>query len=280
MIILINFTRISRFKHSHRISRPWDIMDKTNTNEDKWFVLDLDESKMTIESEDKALYRIIPFDSLLKMLNEKTNTLIPIKYWDDVYENFILKEDCVRNGNSISIKRASDCFYGQCWTRKESSDAMWRIYSSDRKSVRIKTRIGKLNNVIPQDENEDYYVLGRVNYYPQSKIEGDLKTIGPITEDQFCGLILQSLFVKRNSFSHESEYRLVYLERNPRNLPIVKEIPIEPLDFIETINFDPRADDSYVERCTKVLTEAFKFPKSRIRKSELYSFKPLRIEII
>ena len=255
-------------------------MDGIIPNEDKWFLLDAEESNITIESEDKALFRIIPFDSLLQMLNEKSNTLVQIKYWDDVYENFILKEECVKNGNVLSVKQMSNRFYGQCWTRKESSDAMWRIYSSDRKSVRIKTRIGKLNSIIPQDDNKDLFVLGKVNYFPQSKIENDLMTIGPISKDQFINLVFQSLFVKRNSFSHEAEYRLVYFEDNLMDLPPVKTIPIEPLDFIETINFDPRADDSYVERCTKVLTEAFKFPKSRIRKSELYSFKPLRLEIV
>ena len=35
--------------------------------------------------------------------------------------------------------------------------------------------------------------------------------------------------------------------------------------------FDP--DDAYVDRCTRVLTDTFKYPKSRIKKSSLYSFK-------
>ena len=255
-------------------------MGSMNPNEEKWFVLDFDESMLTIESDDKALYRIIPFDSLLQMLNEKSNTLVQIKYWDDVYENFILKEECVMDGSVFPVKRMSNCFYGQCWTRKESSDAMWRIYSSDRKSVRIKTRIGKLKSIIPQDDIKGSFVFGKVDYFPQSKIENDLMSIGPVTEDQYLSLVFQSLFVKRNSFSHESEYRLVYFENSLINLPPIKTLSIDPLDFIETVYFDPRANDSYVERCTRVLTEAFKFPKSRIRKSELYSFKPLRIEIV
>ena len=46
----------------------------------------------------KKLYRINPFDSLLYMLNEEENTLVKTSKWDDVYENFFLKENFHING--------------------------------------------------------------------------------------------------------------------------------------------------------------------------------------
>lgn len=35
-------------------------------------------------------------------------------------------------------------FYGQCWTLKSTSDAMWRIYSPKKDAVRVRTTIRKL----------------------------------------------------------------------------------------------------------------------------------------
>ena len=119
-----------------------------------------------------------------------------------------------------------------------------------------------------------------MDYYSQSKIEGDLKSLKALTDDQFAIIMLQSLLVKRNSFSHESEYRLIYMSKNlfGEGTP-VKLLPIDPYTFIERICFDPRADDSYVDRCTRLLTQSFGVPRRKIKKSNLYAFKPLRFEL-
>ena len=242
-----------------------------------WFLND----EIVNVQEAKPLYRFIPFDVLLQMINEKTNVLVQITKWEDVYENFMLKESFMRNGRKVPLGILAERFYGQCWTTKRSSDAMWRIYSPDRKSVRIKTQIGKLYDTIPQEDEDGTYLLGKVEYYPQSKIEGDLRTIPKMTKDQLSRIMLESLFVKRNSFSHESECRLVFMKGrglNGKDEP-VKRMTIDPLDFIENVYFDPRADSAYVERCKKVLIDAFGYPSKRIKKSNLYSFTPLRFEL-
>ena len=246
----------------------------------RWFVLGDPKSIYVQEDENKALYRILPFDSLLQMLNDKTITLVQPSLWEDSYENFLLKEHILRNGEMIPIYMLDKMFYGQCWTSKASSDALWRIYSPDKKSVRIRTRIKKIMSLSPPND-EGIMFLGKVEYYKQSKIEDDLRSLGTLTMDQLTQILLQSLFVKRTSFQHESEYRIVLMQdfKSDHDGPI-KVLGIEPLDFIETILFDPRADDSYVERCTKILSKSFGFPKSRIKKSELYSFKPLTLNVV
>jgi hypothetical protein len=195
-----------------------------------------------------------------------------------VYENFILKEVFESDGKKVPINRLSNMFYGQCWTSRKTSDAMWRIYSPDKKSVRIKTRLGKLYNMITPSDGA--FIVGQVRYYSQAKIEEDIRDLPVLTKGEIISLIIQSLFTKRNSFSHESEYRVIYVA-NPSKENVdapVKPFRINPFDFIENIYFDPRADDAYVERCKKILTDAFKYPKSRIKKSSLYSFtsQPIR----
>lgn len=251
------------------------------THHKTWFTLSRDDYKPLDVSEHTPLYRIVPFDSLLQMLNEKTNILVHTDRWEDVYENFLVNEVFMRDGQEMPIYMLARRFYGQCWTSRMSSDALWRIYSHDRKSVRIKTTISKLEASLPSNYKDGFFLIGKVDYYSQSKIDGDLRTLEQVTMDQLSFLMLQSLFVKRSSFSHESEYRLVFMrDRDPKSRFDVVSIPIDPLSFIESVYFDPRADDSYVDRCTKVLTGAFGFPKSRIRKSSLYSFKPVTINLV
>ena len=157
---------------------------------------------------DKALYRIIPFDSLLQMLNEKKNTLVNTSLWEDSYENFMLKNRFLVNGNDYTLDNITDKWYGQCWTTKMSSDALWRIYSPDKKSVRIKTTVGRLWDST-MSYKDGKFIIGKVQYFPQSKIQEDLESGSPYRLKEVTDMMINSLFVKRNSFSHESEWRLI-----------------------------------------------------------------------
>lgn len=250
------------------------------TQEERWY--DLRSPLRLVEGLDnnKALFRILSFDRLLQMLNEGASCLVKISLWEDVYENFILKEVIKKDDKEIAFSSLANMFYGQCWTSRKTSDAMWRIYSPDKKSVRIKTRLGKLYNMIVP--NDGAFVAGRVRYYSQAKIEEDIRNLPVLTKGEMVSLIIQSLFTKRNSFSHEAEYRVIYVANPQKENVDAPAMPffINPFDFIENIYFDPRADDAYVERCTKILTKAFKYPKSRIKKSSLYSFTSQQINFV
>ena len=247
------------------------------TSDNRWF--NFDTPKFEIADKDKFVYRYISFDSLLQMLTEECITLVQTNYWEDVYENFILKENYYSNGRKINAVWLSKMFLGQCWTGKKSSDAMWRIYSPDKKGLRIRTRIGKIMNIL---KSEKSCFFGRVEYLPQARIEKDLASLkGNISVDQLPYLMLESQFIKRNSFSHESEYRIIKMRKWSREESIpIQKISIDPFSFIENVYFDPRADSSYVERCKNILVKSFNYPINRIKQSSLYSFSPLDFTII
>lgn len=248
------------------------------TSDNRWFSFDA--PKFEIVDKDKFVYKYISFDSLLQMLTEECIILVQTNYWEDVYENFILKENYYSsNGKKINAMWLSKMFLGQCWTGKMSSDAMWRIYSPDKKGVRIRTRIGKIMDVLKSEES---CFFGRVEYLPQAKIEKDLVSLrGNISMEQLSYLMLESQFIKRNSFSHESEYRIIKMRKWNREESIpIQKIAIDPFSFIENVYFDPRADLSYVERCKNILVKSFDYPINRIKKSSLYSFAPLDFTII
>lgn len=245
-----------------------------------WYRLDDEDAIFDIGDPNKAVYRFVPFDVLLQMFNEEKIVLVKTASWEDVYENFIFKENVRCKGKDVVLSRAAGLLYGQCWTFKMSSDAMWRIYSPDKKSVRIKTTVKKLDQIEPDEKHSGVLVCGKVRYYPQPIIEEDIRTLPTLTKDEFLTLSIQSLFVKRNSFSHESEFRLVYVadEKSESTVDNVKSFSINPHELIESVMFDPRATDDYVERCTKILVDVFSFPARKIRKSSLYLFNRQEID--
>lgn len=248
----------------------------------KWFEQINESSFPASDERDKALFRILPFDALLQMLNEKENTLVRTSMWEDVYENFIFKEEIIFKGKAHSVESLASRCYGQCWTTKMSSDALWRIYSPDKKSVRIKTTIGRLWDSILPEKGGGQFSLGKVQYFSQTQIRNDLIDSSPFKLEDIGNLVVSSFFAKRSSFSHESEYRLIFFsnEGNDDKGKMVKTIKLDdPLSFIINIYFDPRAEKAYVDRCTTILVKAFGYPANRIYKSSLYDFKPCTIEI-
>jgi len=228
----------------------------------------------------RAVFRFISFDYLLQMINESSNYLVKTSLWEDSYENFMSKENIKYRGKTVNLKGITDRMYGQCWASRMTSDALWRIYSPDKKGVRIRTTLNKLNLVVEENRARGAFQLGRVRYYSQGVMEESLRSLPEISKTQLVELINRSYFVKRTSFSHESEYRLLYFADKRETDTVVKSFQIDPYSFIDNIYFDPRADKSYVDRCTKILVDAFSFPESRIYKSQLYSFKPLDIKVV
>ena len=91
--------------------------------------------------------------------------------------------------------------------------------------------------------------------------------------------LLDSLFLKRDSFAHEREYRLIawLADFDEKNRPVANcpnhiELPIDPLQIIYEVSLDPRL--------TKEETELFKNAialrlggKCRVSQSTLYKFK-------
>ena len=78
--------------------------------------------------------------------------------------------------------------------------------------------------------------VGKINY----KAKKDLNiwlTANPISELDLDGMAVESLFYKRNNFSHEKEVRLIYRtdSKSPEKMNFIKQYDISVDDFIEEI---------------------------------------------
>ena len=99
--------------------------------------------------------------------------------------------------NSIRISNLSS--YVSCWhINQHESAAMWKLYCSSADSVAIKTTVGKLSKVL-NDANPSL-IKGEIIY-----------NFEPLNKPKINNIDhLDSLFIKRPSFEHEHEYRIIY----------------------------------------------------------------------
>lgn len=237
---------------------------------------------ITVDDLDKSIYRIISVPHLKLMLENATLALAKTSSWEDVYENFFFKEKFFLHGDRIEMEHMAGHIFGQCWSTFRDSDAMWRIYSHEKESVRIKTTIRKLyDSVYTEDSCMASTYIGAVNYKSQKKLGEWLDSVNPVSSSDLTKVTVESLFLKRYNFSHEEEIRVIYQpdEHHPDCLQTLKIYPIDVPDFLEEITFDPRVSDAFMADTMRMIS-SYSFPMNRVNKSSLYDFKRVNIQLL
>lgn len=232
------------------------------------------------KSLDFPIYRIISIDRFLELLNTKTLSFPNTSSWEDVYENYFLKTPIQYQNHKVSMKDHIDCMFGQCWSKLVESDALWRIYSSDKKSVKIKSSPSKILKGIISSEDFDYTKFGGiksgiVSYHSKDyikKIFNDVEFIDIVKNAS--EFMIKSLFIKRNEFSHEQEVRIIlqYTLSNDISQCFgnkIKKFSITPNELIDEVIFDPRCNDSYFHTFRDVIKK-YGFVGD-VKKSDLYT---------
>ncbi len=232
---------------------------------------------------DTPVYRIMPMERVLQVYD--TNELyFPniSKYWEDPYELFVFKQNYIYKGHRLDSNDILQHHYGQCWSTRMNSDAMWRIYSPDWKSVRLKSTIGMLINALFLGKKDDMVLnYGVVNYFNRKEIETWLK-------NNFTGsfsdkYVIDSYFIKRTNFSHEKEIRFIIstpTTDGKNMLPAQNGIRItfQPNNVISQIALDPRLPKDRCDVLKKLLLR-YTGSNTKVVQSELYKMKPLTISV-
>ncbi|PBJ12926.1 hypothetical protein BSF43_18810 [Pseudomonas ogarae] len=219
-------------------------------------------------SEGKYLYRIMRFDHAVQVLKGALYFSHPSQ-WDDPYETH--------------VKHSYDhAIFAQCWTTASMSDAMWRIYSPNLLGVRLRTRVGKLTQVMKNYtvKNKSFKSrLEKVKYLDQSNYKKETKSIEAIMADEdFCNPSLGAdlLCIKRLAFEHENEFRAILynstFEREESSVRKGVVVNYEGVDLIDSVLFDPRAPDELCHAMRYYLQDILGFP-GVVRKSKLYTVK-------
>ena len=244
----------------------------------------MEDNAINIDDLDETIYRIFPINWFTDLIKTRTNGLVNPAKWDDPFENFFLKNmAALPDGTIVSLASISEGWYGQCWTRNEDSDAMWRIYSKDKTGVRVATTIRALFSSF-YNTSEKFaslkYLIGSVSYIKRQEIERFLSTTS-FTDLALGGQphnFAKTLLMKRPEFSHENEVRLLFHDsenNNGKDGVATFRFPWE--DVISGIALDPRLSDSEFDaERQKIISLGCHLP---ISQSELYKFTPTIIRL-
>jgi hypothetical protein len=209
------------------------------------------------------IWRVFRPEYLLNDIKNRRLTLVRPSSWDDPFENFL--EKCkfrLPTGEAVNASPVLNRFFGQCWTTlAEETDATWRIYSTDKAGVRVRSVLYKVGASM-WDGGDEYaalkYFVGRGNYVPVEFIDASLRHRGTFMLTGNGGLnLVRSLLVKWTEFSHEQEARVLFYDfddkfRNEK----LWSCPIDPNAIFEEAVFDPRMPEQDVTEWTQRLRDA------------------------
>lgn len=216
------------------------------------------------------LYRIISFDRAVQIFESGELHFAHPSTWEDPYEVQLQHE-------------ASHSLFGQCWCTRGVSDAMWRIYSPNHLGVRISTSTKKLKGALVAGSKSlgGSVRLGSVEYKSQRDINFEMKEIRTELQENFSiSRAMDALFLKREAFDHEAEYRAVIHIPNASEEVIRDGIKIKanPHKLIDSILLDPRAPKELASAFAFYFTDKLNY-EQRVAPSVLYkSQTPLIVE--
>jgi hypothetical protein len=223
------------------------------------------------------IYRVLSIQRLIEICSSNKNTLVRPRKWDDPFENFILTKAIEAKLEVYPDVKVQADFYGQCWSRLEESDAMWRIYSPEKNGVKVKTTIGKLLESLTNTMNGNgECFIGTVSYLEDGALKSKLEDQSWLRDEAASSRDrANSLLFKRIEFSHEHEVRLLYLSPS-QPVDDIFSYPIEPLELFDEIQFDPRISNELFNVYNYYLKKEVAF-KKLINKSKLYQLPNLQL---
>lgn len=216
------------------------------------------------------LYRIIDFSRAVQIFESESLYFAHPRTWDDPYEARVEHQ-------------TSHALFAQCWCQIGVSDAMWRIYSPTHMGVRISTSTKKLLNAVKAGTRVLGYrcETGAVQYLSQHNLNLQVRKIASSLQEKFdLETAVRILYLKREAFSHESEWRAtIYCpEANRAEVRNGIAVKIDPHKVIDSILLDPRAPQELVDAFTYYFKEKLNF-KGRVARSVLYK-SPTRIQLV
>jgi hypothetical protein len=228
-------------------------------------LLNLSESDL-----DQRIYRITKPDYVYSLFHRRENVLVSPRKWDDPFENFVLNSPAMMpNGETIEWGFRND-FYGQCWTFHKASDAMWRIYSTEKTGIRLRTTIRKaLTGLAARARADHQAFIGRVSYLSARKLKqfGNSAIGIPLNASDFASTLL----VKRLAFEHEKEVRLLFLAEPGDSVEDgTFRYAVDPHTMIDQMMVDPRLGPRAADDLISKIRARTRF-KGRILRSLLYA---------
>ncbi|HBS85970.1 MAG: hypothetical protein A2W91_08560 [Bacteroidetes bacterium GWF2_38_335] len=234
---------------------------------------------------DTPIYRVFSLDKFLISLNQNSLHLIKPRLWEDPFEGFLLNQVFWSSSEKGKYYEFNDFyrerFYGQCWTFRNESDFLWRIYAPNKDGIMVKSSIRRFNDNFQDMPGGNTY-FGKVNYLTQEEIAKKFSLIE--SKDDYENLIIDSLLLKRTEFMEEQELRLLYFSKNSAHkdstpIGLGYDINVKKIGDVlfDEILVDPRIDLVRFDYLRKIIKDlGF---NGKIDRSLLYDKPIIRIHI-
>lgn len=181
----------------------------------------------------EKLYRIISFPTFINMIESNQERYVNPISWEDTYEGYMLRlmenekdrkkvieylyntvspndiEKVI--SNYMKLWDARWLCYGQCWSKTEESDAMWRIYSYGKKSVRIETTDDEIKKLIKNSNFDTIYSVQiedvKYDLFDENELKLQMEFLKKSKKT------IEPFLHKRKFFEHENEKRVIVFDK-------------------------------------------------------------------
>lgn len=244
---------------------------------------------------DKTVYRVMKMEHFLKWCEEGKNVLPSVDKWDDPWERALFKSPVhYKDDDYIDVNTFK--FYGQCWSFDEKeTDATWRIFKANEGGcVRIGIRAGDLFDALKSfvgDAANISCYAGKVEYADEQRVKDFFEQTSFADRLTSSGDELAlTLFIKRNAFEHEKEFRVVYYPTEDGDVPM--PMPDDnglfkydlPINKIKHVTIGPEISHCIHEKknvefkCAELIKKMrSKGVTCSIDRSEIYDFPVLNV---
>ena len=230
---------------------------------------------------DEMLYRIIPIERFIQMYERKRLYLLSPAKWDDPFEKLWFELGCASPAKDMEARRR---VFGLCWTKESMSDALWRIYSPNELSIRIRTTRKLLKAALRKAKalKEAYTLIGDVDYCDGKTLLKRAKALhesASKTTELASEKIAKAWLSKRTAFRHEAEVRLISVFSSTGHKDDRVEVPIDPGTLVQAVRLDPRMPVDVFESLKRHFVNSFGIEADTIQRSTLYTL-PKRINAL
>lgn len=193
---------------------------------------------------DAKLYRYMKLSKFIEFVERKRTYFTSIYSWEDRWEAPWDKISNQKDGTLYcDVKKRMDNMIGQCWSFEGVSDALWKIYSDYGEGIMIEATVQSFLKIKGIKEA----MIAPVIYYDDiDKVVKRIENIKPYNTIYGYG------FLKRKAFEYEKEVRIITINEHEtadkvKNDQFHAEFELDPIEFIQNIIIDPRAEDWFVD---------------------------------
>lgn len=232
----------------------------------------------------QLIYKFMPLERALNLLNTQTIWFANPETWADPYEcRFI---NATYDGKRpFAWKGRVFC---ACFTDNATSEASWNAYSSNSYCIQFAFKRDALFELLNNHQNanpNNKVFLDKVEYMQTKQIERPLSAIpfdprlshsAKVSSIEFK---VRMLLLKRIAFRYENEYRAIIVKPKATDESGI-QVPIPDMSsLLRQITIGPKVEPDTYKMLKNVFVEKYGLSTIRIQQSQLYKNLPQKINI-